>query len=333
MFFKRRDVILAGLAITFGHGRGLGQDVVVESASAKGIRAASKLFRRALARIESSLVSVETFGAKTPGAATPQLVSGRGSTGIVISPSGEILTSLFGLSGERELITVTSKDRERQSAKVLATDEARGIALLKTSSREGTPVEWSDLDSLEVGQWVVAVGRPIASEPPTVSVGILSALERFAGRAVQFDASANATNFGGPLLDLDGRVIGIIAPFQENGQTGAELYDSGIGFAAVSRQRADWLGRLQQGMSVQKARLGVVVSRTDDSVLQIRQVIPGSPAEAYGLRVGDKLIRVDGKPVIDRLRLSTLVSRHDAGDKVVVKLIRDQTELEIEIVL
>ncbi len=109
----------------------------------------------------------------------------------------------------------------------------------------------------EIGQWAIALGRtldPNADQPPSVSVGIISALDRIWGKAIQTDAKVSPTNYGGPLVDLDGRVQGVLVPAspRAEGETaGFEWYDSGIGFAIPLEDVNAVLPRLKEGKDLQ----------------------------------------------------------------------------------
>src|SRR5581483_2693570 len=117
----------------------------------------------------------------------------------------------------------------------------------------------------KVGQWALAVGRTWsagADGPPSVSVGIVSALDRIWGKAVQTDAKVSPTNYGGPLVDLQGRVIGVLVPAspRAEGETaGLEWYDSGIGFAIPLEDVLAALPRLKQGKDLKRGLLGVTM--------------------------------------------------------------------------
>ena len=119
---------------------------------------------------------------------------------------------------------------------------------------------------LAVGQWTIAVGRTYPDSFPNVSVGILCAINRVWGKAVQTDAKVSPSNYGGVLIDIRGRVIGMLVPLspqQEGEFAGAEWYDSGIGFAVPLADIWPHLEKMKQGIDLQPGLLGVSLKGTD----------------------------------------------------------------------
>src|SRR5262249_60057022 len=148
-------------------------------------------------------------------------------------------------------------------AKMVATDTTRMIALLKIEAT-GLPVPVAaPKKEIKIGQTALALGRtlePDLNKSPSVSEGIISAVERIWGKALQTDAKVSPTNYGGPLVDLEGRVMGILvpaSPHAEGETAGIEWYDSGIGFAVPLEDGFAVLPRLKQGQELKKGVLAI----------------------------------------------------------------------------
>jgi serine protease Do len=256
------------------------------------------------------------------------------STGLVISPDGLIVTSTYNFLRRPPIITVVLHDGSEHVAKLLGRDDTRKITLLKIDGVADLPVpRFADPGALRVGQWAVAVGVGYGSVDPAVSVGIVSATGRISRRAVQTDAKISPANYGGPLIDLDGGVIGVCVPLSPLGQStdaGVEWYDSGIGFAIPLFGADAWLNELANGKTILPGRMGVVVgpgdSTRDPAGVRVKQVLSNTPAAAAGVQIGDLIVTVHGDPVGDLAALRALMGRYVAGDSVVLGIVRGSQE-------
>ncbi|HLQ38778.1 MAG TPA: trypsin-like peptidase domain-containing protein, partial [Planctomycetota bacterium] len=154
------------------------------------------------------------------------------TTGVVLTADGWILVSRFALNFDPSTITVTLADGRTLPAVRKGEDTSRGIALVKIAATGLTPAEFVPPPDVKVGQWAFALGRTFGVDEPTVHIGIVSAVRRQFGRALQIDAYTSPANYGGPVVDVLGRVLGIAVPLSPAGRdAGVEWYDSGIGFA------------------------------------------------------------------------------------------------------
>jgi serine protease Do len=178
------------------------------------------------------------------------------------------------------------------------------------------------------------------SEDPAVSAGIVSATGRISGKAVQTDANTSPANYGGPLLDVEGRVIGICVPLSPQGQgadAGVEWYDSGIGFAVPLFGSEEWLEQLKAGKTIQPGKLGVQVAAVDPSGAKegvvIQTIMDKSAAKAAGLQKGDVILAVNGDKVQDLMALRSIMGRYVAGDQVTLKVRRGSEDLEVKATL
>ena len=212
------------------------------------------------------------------------------------------------MCSSRPQILVVLADGTRLPAKVVAHDHSRMLVLLKV------PIEGLDIKrqlpvpdaapvaDLKVGQWAIAVGRTYDGNQPNMSVGIVSAVNRVWGRAVQTDAKISPANYGGPLVDVEGRVIGVLVPMspQETSEmAGVEWYDSGIGFAVPLEQIDRVLPRLEKGEDLNPGLLGVSLKPGDPyaDLPIIAASHPKSPAQQAGLKAGDRIAEINGVKV------------------------------------
>ena len=238
------------------------------------------------------------------------------TSGVVLTEDGWILISRFALNLDPTTVLVTVPGKGTFTAQRAGEDTSRGIALVKIDA-EGLPVpEFVKPSAVKVGQWAFALGRTFAQEEPTVHLGIVSAKDRLFGRALQVDAYTSPANYGGAVVDIHGRVLGVAVPLSPSGRNaGVEWYDSGIGFAATIADIAPLLERMKEGQILQRGWLGVQLST---SYLGPGAKITSTPKEgaaaAAGLRKGDVIMKVDGKDVLNGPHFQMLVSSRLGGD-------------------
>ncbi|MGE0142506.1 MAG: S1C family serine protease [Planctomycetota bacterium] len=258
------------------------------------------------------------------------------STGILISADGWIVTSRFALNFDPSTILVTLADGRTFTARRAGEDTSRGIALLRIDATELPHTEFADPSEARVGQRVIVLGRTFASKGrPTVNLGIVSACGRIFGRALQIDALTSPANYGGAVVDLAGRVLGVAVPLSPSGRdAGVDWYDSGIGFATTVADIEPLIIRMQRGETLHRAWLGVSLDQTD---LGPGAVVAGlairSPASRAKLRVGDRVLAVDNAAIHNGFTLQSELGRRLAGDSIALKLRRGETTLEITLEL
>jgi serine protease Do len=314
----------------------------------QGYRLAPKAFRAAVARVEPSIVRIETFGGVGPSAGRPQRGAMSGinrpgegpTTGLLVSSDGYIITSSFNFIRKPAIITVALADGTRKVAELLGRDETRKLCLLKIDGVSNLPVcEYVPRDALRVGHWAVTVGVGYGDDNPAVSAGIISATHRVSRRAVQTDANISPANYGGPLVDVEGRVVGICVPLTPGAQelgSGVEWYDSGIGFAVPLAGYEPLIERMKKGEVLQPGKMGVTGKPADAKTgagVVIDKVMPKSPAEKAGVRSGDRVLRADGDEVLDMQHLITIVGRFIAGDEIALELKRGDETVNVKIKL
>ncbi len=256
-----------------------------------------------------------------------------GSGVIVDAAQGYIITNAHVIENATE-ITATLLDNRSLTAEVVGKDEGSDIAVLKVKADNLTQIAIADSDLIEVGDFVVAIGNPFGLGH-TVTSGIVSALGRSGINPegyedfIQTDASINPGNSGGALVDLSGRLVGInSAILSRNGG------NIGIGFAIPSNMMRTVMNQLVKHGEVRRGVLGVNIQTLTPDIAQsmeldntqgalVSQVVEGSAAEKAGIKAGDVVTAVNGKPVKDAAGLRNAIGLLSVGDKVDVALLRD----------
>lgn len=284
-----------------------------------------------------SVVQIETVGNLDQ--AGQQLSNSGPTTGTVLSEEGWIIASSFNFEPAPAAIVVRTKDGNRQTAKLIARDRHRELVLLKTEANSLLRgIEPADIASLKVGQTAIALGKVFDPARPSVSVGIVSAKGRIWGKAVQTDARISPTNYGGPLIDLQGRCIGILAPINPGDgspEDGTQWYDSGIGFAASIEQILRGLDTLKSGKDIVPGRLGVTLSTQDDysGPVFVAGAAASSPAANIGLKRGDRILEINGAPIELLSHLKLQLGSLNAGDVARIKIQRAAELLDLSAIL
>jgi S1-C subfamily serine protease/predicted esterase len=299
--------------------------------------------REALQRVAPSVVLIETSGGRgriSRGGPGEAVRKGSGpTTGLVVAADGYVITSSFNFADKPTAITVSVPGRPtRFPARVVASDQSRMLTLLKIDATGLTVPDAVPPAEVRIGQWALAVGRaldPVPDHSPSVSVGIVSALNRIWGRCLQTDAKVSPVNYGGPLIAADGRVLGVLIPASPTGDgetAGFEWYDSGIGFAVPFHHVLAVLPRLKAGEDLKRGLLGITPKGNDQfSVsLTVNTVTPESTAAKGGILPGDVIVAIDGKPVANQAQAYHILGPKYAGEKVAVTVKRGNEEKTLE---
>ena len=268
----------------------------------------------------------------------------QGGTGFVVSESGEIVTNYHVVeNADRVEVRV---NKERFTARVIGKDPATDLALLKIDAKRPLQkLPLGDSDKLRVGEWVMAVGDPLNFDK-TVTVGVVSAKDRSGLTAdlstrsfesfIQTDAAINFGNSGGPLINVNGEVVGINTAMYRPAQN--------IGFAVPVNVLRNILPQLREKGKVVRGYLGININPVDQDVMGafklkstdgafVESVVPGDPADKAGVKPGDTVVRVDSVPVKTTRDLIGYVSSKAPGSKVHLTVMRDGKETGFTVTL
>jgi S1-C subfamily serine protease len=298
--------------------------------------------KEAVKKVAPSVVQIQTQGGAdmvVTGPKGPAFRKALGpTTGLIVSPDGYVVSSAFNFVNNPTTIVVGVAGRKEPFlAKRVATDRSRLLTLLKIEAK-GLPVpEAAPKQDIRVGQWAIALGRTLdvnKDNPPSVSVGVISAVGRIWGKAVQTDAKVSPANYGGPLVDVRGRVQGILVPAspQSEGETaGYEWYDSGIGFAVPLADVLAVLPKLKQGKDLHKGLLGVRLKTPNiySTKPVVGEVTPNSAAAKAGLKPGDVLTEIDGHPVERMAQILHVLGPKYEGEAIALKYLRGGKEINV----
>lgn len=264
-----------------------------------------------------------------------------GGSGFIISSDGYILTNNHVIAGASKVEVHYGADEDGNGgrtipATIIGRDPATDIALLKIETNQELPyIRLGDSDRIRKGDWAVAIGNPFAFEN-TLTVGVISAKGRSLGglspetqsfeNFIQTDAAINFGNSGGPLLNIAGEVVGINTAIRGGGA-------QGIGFATPINTAKILLPQLKKG-KVTRGFLGMSIADVNDAYREafnlpeargalVQSVTEGKPADKAGIRHGDVVIEINGKPIRNNRELIDTISYLPVGSEVKITILRD----------
>jgi len=277
-----------------------------------------------------------------------------GGSGFIISADGLILTNKHVVSDTEASYTVLINDGQKYDAKVLARDPYNDLALIKIEASGLTTLTLADSDKIEIGQTVIAIGNSLGEFRNTVSLGVVSGLSRNItasdggatseriDNVIQTDAAINLGNSGGPLLNLNGEVIGI--------NTATVIGAQNVSFTIPINRAKNSIESYQKNGKIVSPYLGVRYVLINEKIkidnkLSVdygawvkkdnsgnSAVLKDSPAEKAGIKEGDIILEIAGQKIAQENTLSYFIGNYQVGEKTSLKVLRDGQEITLEVV-
>ncbi|QHQ36560.1 Do family serine endopeptidase [Algicella marina] len=270
---------------------------------------------------------------------TPRQQQGIGS-GFILESDGLIVTNNHVVEGAEE-ITVRLDDGRELKAELIGRDDKVDLAVIKVEAQDLPVLEWGDSDAAEVGDWAMAIGNPFGLGG-TVTTGIVSARGRDIGSGpyddyIQVDAAINKGNSGGPLLDFEGKVIGVNTAIYS--PTGGSV---GLGFSIPAKQARAIVDELVANGTVERGWIGVRIQPVTDEIAEslglagasgalVVEVTEGSPAEKAGLKSGDVITGFAASEVVELRDLTRIVAESEVGQSVKIAVWRSGEQITLDI--
>jgi len=277
-------------------------------------------------------------GFESPDKKSPRKAQSLGS-GFIYSSDGYIITNHHVIA-DAEQIIVKLNDKRELEAKLIGSDASSDIALLKIKVKNLKPVKIGNSKKLKVGQWVLAIGSPFGFES-TVTAGIVSAIGRSLPNDnyvpfIQTDVAINPGNSGGPLFNLQGEVVGINA--QIFSRSGGFM---GLSFAIPMDVAENVIEQLKKSGKVSRGWLGVYIQEVTNNLAKsfgmkkptgalISKIIPDGPASKSDLKVGDIILKFDGKDITTSSSLPPIVGNTKVGKNVKIEILRNGKKKNIK---
>jgi len=283
----------------------------------------------------------EFFGMKDKDAPKTKKARGLG-TGFIISSDGYICTNSHVVQNV-DSVTVTVSDKT-YSAEIVGLDKITDIALLKIQGKGSfKPVYFGNSEDVKVGDFVVAIGNPFGLDK-TFTTGVVSAtgrrqLDEVGNSHIQTDAAINQGNSGGPLINLDGEVIGVNRAIYSS--AGGNI---GIGFAIPINNAKETIIELKKFGKVKRGFIGVGMSplseetavklglKNNQGVLVV-STVKGGPAAKSGIQEGDVIIKIDDKPINDGTMLTNIIGTKQIGSKVKITAWRNRASMNFQVTI
>lgn len=276
-----------------------------------------------------------------------------GGTGFIISSDGLILTNKHVVSDKNAEYTVYLNDGRKFKARVLSLHPVDDLALIKVNATGLPTVKLGNSDNLKLGQFVIAIGNALGEFQNTVSFGVVSGLKRSVVASdqsgnveklegvIQTDAAINFGNSGGPLINLNGEVIGVNTAIVSSAQN--------IGFAIPINRAKKMIEEFQAKGKIEVPFLGVRYILIDEEVQkkfnlpvlygayiyseEKSGIIPNSPAQRAGLQDRDIILEVDGEKITPQNSLGQIILKKKVGEEIIIKVLRNGNTITLRVVL
>ncbi len=267
-------------------------------------------------------------------------------SGVIVNEEGYILTNNHVVENGEEII-VKLDDRREFDAEIIGTDSRTDLAVIKIDAKDLPAVVLGDSEALRVGEWVSAIGSPLREDlAHTITAGIVSAKGRnlsiggSSGSFIQTDAAINPGNSGGALVNIRGELVGINTAIATDGGRG----NIGIGFAIPINLAKKIMQDLIEDGKVSRAWVGVSLQPIDDATAKanemtdikgalVNSVVEDSPADEYGLEIGDIIIKVNDDDVKDVGHLQYLIASKEIDEKIKLTILRNGKQKTIKVKL
>jgi serine protease Do len=274
-------------------------------------------------------------------------------TGFAVSSEGYILTNAHVVEGaDKVTVKLVGEDDERDAV-VIGSDTETDIAVIMVEGVALQPLKLGDSDSVRAGEYVLAIGNPLSTDElaNSITFGIISAttreitIDNYTNTYLQTDAAINFGNSGGPLINMQGEVIGInsaktiTAGYDEYGNA---VSAEGIGFALPINQAQVIMGILITKGVVERPGVGIIVSTVTEELAEangvpvgayVESVVKDRPAAEAGVQAGDIIVEADGETITDKDQLVAIVLRCLVGDELKIKVYRDGEYLDMTMII
>ncbi len=265
-------------------------------------------------------------------------------SGVIIDASGFIVTNQHVIEGEDKLQVVYA-DGSKATARVVGVDATSDLAVIKVEGKVPAVAQFGDSSGLLPGQIAIAIGSPLGDFRGTVTVGVISALNRRVGRQqdlIQTDAAINNGNSGGPLINALGQIIGINTLVVRSTNEGNVA--EGLGFAIPSNLAREIVAQLIAKGRVERPYIGLSYEDVDPQTASsmnlettngvvVTQVDPNSPAGKAGIRENDIILAIGADRIDQDHSLQAILFGHKAGENLPVTIVRDGKQLQIHVTL
>ena len=299
----------------------------------------------AVKSVEPYLIRIETIGGHEK--VGDEFTNEGTSTGVLLDQEGYVITGAFNFLHDPASILLRFPDGTKKAAKKIATDRLRMLTLLKASeftgnamfpagSLSGKPLPLRSISSIRIGERCIAAGVTLSTTEPNIALGIVSGKDRIWGMAIQTDAAIGPNNYGGLLIDIEGKALGMPVPISMMSQSvaaGAEMYDAGVGMAIPWEDVLILLPKLKEGNDLFPGWVGCGFKENQTFIGEpiLAEVEPDSPAGTTGLKAGDKIMRIDDMPMLTALDVTKNIRARYAGEVLTIVVVREGVEQTISL--